>query len=49
MWIRLAARAMSNPSFGMADPPMPGRSGAITVKRDASRGISGLHIRDVSA
>jgi len=32
----------------MADPPMPGKSGAMTVKCDARRGISGRHILDVA-
>ena len=32
-----------------SEAPMPGRSGAMTVKVDASRGISGRHMREVSA
>ena len=47
--MRTAACAMSRPSLGMSEPPIPGRSGAMTVKCSASRGISGLHIREVSA
>jgi hypothetical protein len=33
----------------MSEPPMPGRSGATTVRLLASRGISGRHMREVSA
>jgi hypothetical protein len=47
--IRLAAWAMSRPSLGMPESPMPGRSGAMTVKRAASVRIKGRHMRDVSA
>ena len=47
--MRLAAWAMSRPSLGMPESPMPGRSGAMTVKRVASVRIKGRHIRDVSA
>ena len=35
--------------IGMGESPMPGRSGAMTVKRGASTFASGFHIRDVSA
>jgi hypothetical protein len=47
-WIRAADRAIQTVG-GMAEPPIPGRSGATTVNRFASFGISGRHIRDVSA
>src|ERR1700732_846494 len=40
---------MSEPSAGIAESPIPGKSGAITVNRSASRGMIGLHIREVSA
>ncbi len=39
--IRLAAWAMSRPSLGMPESPMPGRSGAMTVKRVGERSHQG--------
>jgi hypothetical protein len=33
----------------VAEPPMPGRSSAITVNRLASSGAIGFHISEVSA
>jgi hypothetical protein len=47
--MRIAARFMSKPSFGMSEPPIPGKSGAMTVWSAASRGISDLHMCEVSA
>ena len=47
--MRVAAVFMSSPSAGIAESPMPGRSGAITVNRSASTGMIGRHMRDVSA
>ncbi len=47
--MRVAALVMSRPSFGIAESPIPGRSGAITVNRSARSGRIGLHMRDVSA
>jgi hypothetical protein len=47
--MRIAAAFMFKPSTGIAESPMPGRSGAMTVKRYASNGMIGLHMRDVSA
>jgi hypothetical protein len=44
-----AAVFMSKPSAGIAESPMPGKSGAITVNRSASLRMSGLHMREVSA
>ena len=40
---------MSRPVFGIDESPIPGRSGAITVKRGASTFASGFHMREVSA
>ncbi len=47
--MRLAAVFMSAPSFGISESPIPGRSGAITVNFPARRGMSGFHMREVSA
>ena len=47
--MRAAAVFMFEPSLGIAESPIPGRSGAITVNLSARRGMSGLHMRDVSA
>jgi hypothetical protein len=44
---RTAALFISKPSFGISESPIPGRSGAITVNLSDSRGMIGLHIRDV--
>src|SRR5215469_6959990 len=46
-WTRMAAVFMSRPPVGMAESPMPGRSGAITVNVSASSQMNGLHISDV--
>jgi hypothetical protein len=40
---------MSSPEEGIDELPMPGRSGAMTVKRDESETASGFHIRESSA
>jgi hypothetical protein len=40
---------MSNPSAGIEDSPIPGKSGAITVNFSPSCGKIGVHIREVSA
>jgi hypothetical protein len=47
--MRYADVIMSIFSDGIAESPMPGRSGAITVNFFASNGMIGHHIRDVSA
>ena len=47
--MRVAAVFMSSPLVGIAESPMPGRSGAMTMNRSASRGMIGRHIREVSA
>ena len=47
--MRMAAVFMSRPSAGIAESPMPGRSGAITVNRSASNGMIGFHMSEVSA
>src|ERR1700730_16615014 len=47
--MRTAASFMSRPSLGMSEPPIPGRSGAMTVKFGARRGISGRHMRGLWA
>ncbi len=46
-WIRIAAFFMSSPSAGIAESPIPGRSGAITVNFAASSGMIGRHMREV--
>ena len=46
-WMRMAAVFMSNPSVGILESPIPGRSGAITVNFSASSGMMGFHMRDV--
>src|SRR5271165_5363693 len=46
---RCADVFMSNPLDGIEEFPMPGRSGAITVKRGASAIASGFHMRESSA
>ena len=40
---------MSRPVFGIDEAPMPGRSGAMTVKRGTSTFASGFHMREDSA
>ena len=47
--MRMAAFFMSEPLDGASESPMPGRSGAMTVKRWARRGMMGFHICEVSA
>jgi rRNA maturation protein Nop10 len=47
--MRMAAVFISRPSAGIAESPIPGKSGAITVNRSDSRGMIGFHMRDVSA
>lgn len=47
--MRIAEVFMSRPFAGMPESPMPGKSGAITVNLSASKGMIGLHMRDVSA
>ena len=39
--MRTAAAFISSPSAGMAESPIPGRSGAMTVNRSARDGIKG--------
>src|SRR5262245_30724124 len=46
-WMRTAVVFMSNPSFGIAESPIPRGSGAITVNFSARSGMIGLHMRDV--
>ena len=48
-WIRIAEVFMSSPVLGIPESPMPGRSGAMTVNFSAKIGITGRHIREVSA
>jgi hypothetical protein len=40
---------ISKPFDGIAESPIPGRSGAITVKRSPNAGMIGFHMSDVSA
>ena len=40
---------MSEPLEGASESPIPGRSGAMTVKRWARAGMMGFHICEVSA
>jgi len=47
--MRMAAVFMSSPFAGMAESPIPGRSGTITVNRGASAGMIGFHMSAVSA
>src|SRR5881397_3563321 len=42
-WTRIAAVFMSRPSLGIAESPIPGRSGAMTVNLSVSLGIKGRH------
>src|SRR6266581_2695641 len=45
--MRIAAVFMSQPSLGISESPMPGRSGAMTVNLSLSLSIRGRHIREV--
>src|SRR5271165_3410743 len=45
--MRMAAVFISQPSLGMSESPMPGRSGAMTLNLCLSLSIRGRHIREV--
>jgi len=46
--LRVSAVFISRPPAGIAESPIPGKSGAITVNRSDSRGMIGFHMREVS-